>query len=406
MQLLDWFTVLASISFLESLHSLRGGLQFLKMVRKVPGEVLNQYCPPVTLVVPCRGLEPGLYRNLQAFLNLDYPDHQLLLVTDDPADASVPVILSLLKQYPYANARILFSGKAYQRSQKVHNLIHAVGYARIRDQVLAFGDSDIRPHRQWLRYLVSTLREPGVGVSTGFRWYIPQNKRFSSVLRSVWNAGVVTLMKERDCHFAWGGAMAIRKEVFESCGVLDYWKHSLSDDFSLSYAVKASGRSIHFQPRCLSFSYEDSTLLELLRWSHRQLTITRIYRPALWGAVFVSQVLNLVVIFLGGTWALCSMGTQDLNRKALILLVLVGFVFGSGSIKSWFRVRAVSELFPEVVNQEKGSFSPYIFWGPLAALISVVGMLSSLFTRKVRWRGITYRMVSPSETLVLGEKEQ
>ena len=86
--------------------------------------------------------------------------------------------------------------------------------------------------------------------------------------------------------------MAVRREVFQDCQVVDYWTGALSDDYAISRAIHDHSRTIRFQPRCLSFSHEDCRLHELLEWSGRQLSITHIYHPKLWRLAFASQALN------------------------------------------------------------------------------------------------------------------
>ena len=397
----DWLIFLALLSLLEGLFSLRGGFRFLRLFRKASKAVAGPYAPPLTLIVPCRGLDPGLDRNLAAFLDLEYPDWQLLLVTDDPDDASVPVIRSLLEGGSHPRVRLLFSGKTRTRSQKVHNLLHALDHLRRRDRVLVFGDSDIRPDPLWLRHLVAPLEDPEVGASTGYRWYLPQKGGFGSVLRSVWNAGIASLMTEGNSYFAWGGAMAIRRQVFDSCAVANHWKHALSDDLSLSRAVKAGGRTIRFQPRCLSFSHEDSSLGDLLGWSRRQLAVTRVYHPNLWRAAFAAQVVYLAAVWGGGAWARTSLNLYGPDPRSVTLAVLVIAILAAGAVKAWLRLRAVAVLFPEAPLPRGWLVIPHTCWGPLANLVTVAAMVGSLSTRNLRWRGITYRMVSPTETRVL-----
>ena len=401
MQPPDWLIFLALLSLLEGLYSLRGGFQFLRMFRRASEAVPGSYAPPLTLIVPCRGLDPGLDRNLAAFLDLEYPDWQLLLVTDDQDDASVPVIRSLLEGRSHPRVRLLFSGKTRDRSQKVHNLLHALVHLRRRDRVLAFGDSDIRPGSLWLRHLVAPLEDPEVGASTGYRWYLPQKGGFGSVLRSVWNAGIASLMSEKNSYFAWGGAMAIRREVFESCAVADHWRHTLSDDLSLSRAVKAGGLTIRFQPQCLSFSHEDASLRDLLGWSRRQLAITRVYHPNLWRAAFATQMVYLAAVWGGGAWARTSLNLYGPDPRSVALAALVIAILIVGAVKAWLRLRAVAVLFPEASLPRGWLLIPHTCWGPLANLVTVAAMVGSLSTRNLRWRGITYRMVSPTETRVL-----
>jgi cellulose synthase/poly-beta-1,6-N-acetylglucosamine synthase-like glycosyltransferase len=114
----------------------------------------------------------------------------------------------------------------------VQNLQVAVRATRKRSQILAFADSDGRVTRRWLRALAAPLGEPGVGAATGYRWFIPVPPAFWALMRGVWDAVVAGTLGPGDNRFAWGGAMAIRKETFLEARVAEYWKNTLSDDYA------------------------------------------------------------------------------------------------------------------------------------------------------------------------------
>ncbi len=391
------------LSLLEALYSLKGGLDYLRLFQTSCQQSPGDFAPSATLILPFKGVDKGLQENLTAYFELDYPDLQILLVTEDSLDPCVPILERVREGFPAVNSQILFAGKAQQRGQKVHNLLHAVGQLGDGDGVLAFGDSDIRPAANWLRDLIATLEDPDVGVSTGFRWYLPQRGNFASVLRSVWNAGTASLMKEGDSSFAWGGAMAVRRQVFQDCQVVDYWKDALSDDYAISRAIHDHSRTIRFQPRCLSFSHEDCRLHELLEWSGRQLSITHIYHPNLWRLAFVSQALNSLTLWGGMAFLLMALWKPTLvsNRLLIALAVVLVSVYTLGCLKGWIRLRAVSLLFPEHTAVLGKYRLAYTFWGPLASLTSLLGFIRSLWSRTIEWRGVRYRMVSPTKTEVL-----
>ena len=402
--ILYWFLIsLAVLSLLEALYSLKEGFRHLRFFRRRQHDRPGDFAPPLTLVLPFRGIDPGLEENLRAYFALDYPDFQLLLVTDSSSDPSVPVLERSLRDHPDVQAKLLLAGRARNRSQKVQNLLYAIAFLREQDQVIAFGDSDIRPRQDWLRFLVAPLAGSEVGASTGFRWYLPPDRSFASILRSVWNAGISSLMKERDSLFAWGGAMALRREVFESSRVADYWAEALSDDFGLTQAVRNAGLPICFQPQCLSFSYENSTWQTLLEWTYRQLLITRLCAPKLSGIALAANLLNVLTIWGGGLFLIltATVGPAWLGESTFLLAFLWASVYSMGCLKGGLRLRAVTLLFGEESLQMRNYRWAYIFWGPLASLLSLQGMVRALFTRTIEWRGIRYRMVAPNRAIVI-----
>jgi len=274
-------------------------------------------------------------------------------------------------------------------------------FVRPDDEVLAFGDSDIRPQPDWLRKLIEPLSEPTVGAGTGFRWYLSEKASFASCLRSAWNAGILSLLSKKNSPFAWGGAMAIRRSVFESSGVKARWHNALSDDYALSRAVHDAGLRIVFRPECLSFSYEDCSFSELLQWSFRQIAITRVYHPTLWALALVSQVVHSFFVW-GGTVALVFVSIS--GRAGFVhalLLAMILAVYSLGAWKSWLRLDAVRRLFAQDWRLIRRCLLCYLLSGPLTSLISVVGLIRSIFSREIEWRGVRYRMVSPDQTRVV-----
>ncbi len=212
-------------------------------------------------------------------------------------------------------------------------------------------------------------------------------------------------MKDGDSSFAWGGAMAVRREVFQDCQVVDYWTNALSDDFAISRAIHDHSRTIRFQPRCLSFSHEDCRLHELLEWSGRQLSITHIYHPNLWRLAFVSQALNSLTLWGGVAFMLKALWDTTLASSRLLLPLagVIVSVYVLGCLKGWIRLRAVTLLFPGHSRVLRKYRLAYTFWGPLASLVSLWGFIRSVWSRTIQWRGVRYRMVSPRKTIVLEE---
>jgi cellulose synthase/poly-beta-1,6-N-acetylglucosamine synthase-like glycosyltransferase len=338
-------------------------------------------------------LDQGLNENLRALRDQDYPEYELLFVVDDEADAAVPVIRSVS-----TDAELIIAPQASGTSQKVENLREAVLHVSPRSRVLVFADSDARPGKDWLRHLVAPLADETVGVATGYRWFVSPDPTFASELRSVWNASIASSLGPGDNNqFCWGGAMAIRREVFDRLGVRDKWKGTVSDDFVLARVVRDAGLAIRFVPQALTASLENCTLPETLEFTTRQMKLTRVYSPALWKmSYFGSGLFNAVMI---AAFAITVFERNDKFAVAAAISTLAA-VSAFSIAKAHLRLKAVERVLTgheETVRRQW--FSQLTLWALTPALF-FYNCTRALFSRTIDWRGITYILRSPTETVI------
>ena len=175
---LYWF--FAGPALLLAVVSLRGERKRADYVARRLAE-RPEDLPPATVIVPVKGYDEGLRDNLAALAALDYPDYELIVAAHSADDIPAGVLPARVRV-------VLAHGAESAASEKIQNLTAAVRAARKRSQVLAFADSDGRVTTGWLRALVAPLAEPGVGASTGYRWFLPDPPDFWSLMRGVWDA--------------------------------------------------------------------------------------------------------------------------------------------------------------------------------------------------------------------------
>ena len=327
---------------------------------------------------PCRDLDPGFRENIASILDQDYPDFRAVFIVDSPADPSAR-LLSEMK------AMVLVAGEATSRGQKVHNLIHGVEHGAGDAEVFVFCDADARFPREWITRLVAPLEDHGVAVSTGYRWYAAEKGGLSALLRSVWNASVVTALGRHNRNFAWGGSMALRREVFDQIGVRKTWEGAVSDDYAVTHAARRSGKRIVFVPECLIPSYGECTWHDLLDFTTRQILITRVYDPSTWRTLLITQT-----IFNVAFWAGLALPWP--------FWLVTPTLWVMAEIKSYMRYEAVATVLPEgALSKHRSS---YILLAPLTALLFQYNLIRSAFSRSITWRQIRYRLISPNRTEV------
>jgi cellulose synthase/poly-beta-1,6-N-acetylglucosamine synthase-like glycosyltransferase len=215
------------------------------------------YTPVVALIAPCRGVDQGFEGNVRAVLSQDYPNYRVVFVTGTVDDPAYPVLAHLVREHPHA--RLLIAGPAHDRGQKVHNLLAGVASSP-EAEVLAFVDSDVRPHPTWLRSLTAPLGKPEVGGTSGYVRYRPERGGVWSWARA-YGAGISALsMAHSGNRSLWGGAMAVRRETFERADVTRAWQHALSDDAVLARQIDRLGLKLVFVPECLADAFEECDL--------------------------------------------------------------------------------------------------------------------------------------------------
>jgi ceramide glucosyltransferase len=396
------FYFFAAIAIWLGLLSLRGGVRFGRHLRAELARKHPEFTPFVTVFVPCRGLDDGLKENLTGILTRDYPAFEIVLVSDSRDDPALAIIEEVQRSFAGESrptVRVVISGPAVDSGQKVHNLRVAVGQADPKSEVFAFVDTDARPPPLWLRTLVAPLKDANVGATTGYRWFVPVRGNFASHLRSVWNASIASALGERDDkNFCWGGSTAIRRETFERLKIAEAWHGTVSDDFAMTRVLHEAALPIKFVPRCLTPSFEDCDLRELLEFTTRQLKITRTYAPHLWQAVLFGSSL-FAIVFFGGIGLVIMRAASGLSFVTPLLILLV--IFALGMMKSHLRLRAVKLVIVDRRLRSLGTTPAHLMLWPLASLLYLYNAIAAAVSRRITWRGITYELKSPTETVII-----
>ncbi|MCP5004421.1 MAG: glycosyltransferase family 2 protein [Planctomycetes bacterium] len=380
-------------------------LKLRKFVKRALAQSTEKdlYQPKVTVILPCKGLDPGFNLNIQAFLDQDYPDFNLVFITATKEDPAYEVLQRICAVHKEDDTSILVAGINGERSQKLSNLLKGVAEAATDTEVFAFVDSDTRPHKGFLRYLIDPLKSKEVGATTGFRWYLPEKRNFASVLRSTWNGGGLPFLVDQKNNYAWGGAMAVSKSTFERAEIARAWESAVSDDFPLTHRVKGLGLQIRFVPQCLVVSHEDATLLETLEWTNRQQTIARVYAPGFWWSVtWTHSLANLILIAAFVIIACSIIRGLSIPSGALIMLLLIPLEM----LDVFILIPTVIRLIPRHTDTLCEMKWYYACLAPAASLLSVINAFRSMISRRITWRGITYEMRSPEKTVIIGKNNR
>lgn len=399
--MLYFFYLLVVVEIALGLYSLWDGYSWFSLVRGRLSSHAGFYAPVTALICPCKGSEPGLEENLMALTRFDFANYEIYLSLATSLDPALKII-ERVKAASKRPVHIVIAGPAENCGEKVHNLRRAVESLPENFEVIVFTDSDVRLPRGWLSKLVAPLQDPRIGATTGYRWIIPSRSigsgGFASALASAWNASIATMLGRAHENFCWGGATAIRRTTFHDAAVLEAWEGAISDDFALSRALERVGKSIVFCPECLAATPHPWTGSSLLEFTNRQILITRIYDPRRWGMGAAAHLGYAVTMIFAAYVIVTQMAGGDPWMNLALMAFVVPFL---AMVKGVLRTIAALEMLPEWKVQLNQWSWVWTVLAPVVPFLFSWNFIASLLSRRIRWRGVPYLLVSPNETRVL-----
>ncbi len=396
------FYILVILQIVVGLYSLWTGFEWFQMVRRRLGSHAGFYAPVTAVICPCKGNELGLEDNLKAITQFDYPSYEIYFSLATSLDPALKVV-ERVKTASKRPVHIVIAGPPEECGEKVYNLRRAVeALPADKFEVIVFTDSDVRLNRGWLTKFVAPLQDARIGATTAYRWIIPSRSigqgGFASAMASAWNAAVATMLGKEKDNFCWGGGTAIRRKTFDDAQVLEFWSGAVSDDFAITRALNEAGKPIVFCPECLAATPHPWTGTELLEFTTRQVVITRVYSPRMWALGMVSHLAySLTLIYAFIVILTAMIGSDPWGQLALMALIAPLLA----AMKGAMRTIAVSEVLPEWKAKLQEWGWAWMALAPIVPFLFSWNFIQSLLTKKIRWRGVRYELVSVNETRIL-----
>jgi cellulose synthase/poly-beta-1,6-N-acetylglucosamine synthase-like glycosyltransferase len=220
----------------------------------------------------------------------------------------------------------------------------------------------------------------------------------ASGLASAWNASVATLLGKPKENFCWGGGTAIRRKIFDDVNVLEAWKGAVSDDFALTSALDQAAKPIVFCPECFAATLHPWTWADLLEFTNRQMLIARVYSNRKWLLGGITNLAYALTMIYAAFAIVYLMIDGDPWSQLLLVALAVPLL---ASMKGVFRIVAINEAIPEWKGKLQETSWAFLLLAPIAPFLFSWNFISSLLSRRMRWRGIRYELISPNETRIL-----
>jgi len=327
--------------------------------------------PPVSLLKPLHGAEPGLEEYLESFFALDYPEFEILFCARTEADAGLRLARTIAARHPQIPVRFLLSGQPPWPNARCYSL--SVMAAAAKHELMVITDSDVRVKPNFLAAIAAPFADAKVGAvtcvyrgdATGLGiWGLMEGLGMSVEM----TAGVIVAEMMEGIKFTLGPCMAVRKPALESIGGFERLGYYYADDFMLGNLIAANGWEVvlsrHIIDHCIvndgfwrNFSHQ---------WSWMK--STRFSRPLghLGTGLTFSMPFGIVGLIAGlaGGMPLIGLAIFAWNYLSRVLLCLVagGKIIGD----------------PDAYR--------FCWLYPLRDLMGFVLWLLSYSSRKVGWR--------------------
>lgn len=288
--------------------------------------------PPVTVLKPVCGLEKNHKESLRSACVQDYPNYQVVFAVQDSQDAVVPLLKEIEEEFGQERVSIAIENRQAGPNRKINNLLSALSNARYN--TLVINDSDVRLNPDYLKTVVSSLVDPGVGcactlyrATCGDRWFEKLELLTLNVdfIPSVIFAHVTGASK-----FCLGSSLAITRTTLEKIGGLEAFVHYLPEDYEIGRRLWASGQRVslvnYFVDIVINLKSFSEWWLHQCYWDQ----MTRAARPVGFFATFITRSVPFALFFI----AIRSgdpLGWTVLGFTLVIRLATAGAILGWGT---------------------------------------------------------------------------
>jgi ceramide glucosyltransferase len=329
--------------------------------------------PPVTVMKPLHGAEPGLYGNLRSFAEQDYPVVQTVLGVSDAKDDALPAARALIRDLPDSDIALVVDARIRGSNQKVANLENMLEAARY--DILVFADSDMRVDRRYLAAVTAPLLDPRIGavtclykgVATAGRWsdlgalHINFGFLPSALAAEAWGV-------DRGC---FGATIALRRETLSRIGGFARVRDELADDQRIGESVRERGLAVVLSRHLVETQVWEPSLAGLWRHELRWARTIRMIAPAGFAGSVLTHAVAISALGAAATGfglTACMFLVMSLSVRWISAWVIAG-ALALSTAKLWLL--------------------------PLRDALSFAVFVASFFGRRVSWREQLFR-VAPS----------
>ena len=336
--------------------------------------------PPISLLKPLYGDEPGLAGNLEATLRQNYPEFEVIFLherADDPALAAVKAAVASVPDVPKlpdVTVRTLEGRAEGASNPKAALLIN--GAREARHAIIAAADSDVCADPLYLRDIANALADADAvsfaPVMFGARGLPARLAAFS-----INTDALLTILLCRG-RLMTGSTVAVRREALDAIGGWDVVGDRIADDIALGRALRRAGQRVTLARRAARLVAPQGGWADTAAWMTRWTRTVRVAMLPAYLAALPAVAAPLLLV--------AAIATGPVRGHGWILAGLVAARIGTA-------------VAVELRYIWDGSLVRTLVYLPLIWILEPLWLLAGLLGRTVVWRGRRYRLDGDRATL-------
>ena len=335
-----------------------------------------EFCPPISILKPLKGLDDDLLANLLSFCNQDYPDYEIIFALEEEDDPALKIVHTLQQQCSRNKISVIVKQRDDAFNPKVNNLISAYGVSQF--PYILISDSDVRVARNYLREIIKPMADPQVGLVNNLIRGI-ESKSIGALLENlhlnsfvIGNVAIMTSFFKMPVVV--GKSMLMRKKDFEEIGGFAAVTRILAEDYVMGALMHHKGKRVITSGHVINAVNHYRTMKQFLK------------RHGRWGKL---------------RWKLGGLGyCSEIMTNAVFISCLALAVMGptarvlSLAAAAWF-IKIIGDY---LLGKRIGSahrFYHYLL-APIKDIIVGVIWFVPFFSRTVAWRRHVFKITKGS----------
>lgn len=338
--------------------------------------------PPVSILKPLKGADPGLESNLLTFFTQDYPSFELLFGVADGDDPAISTVRALMRRYPNVHAKLVIDGRRSCANPKVANLANIAPYAS--HELLLISDSNVRIMPGYLSDMVARIEDDeSVGLVTSAFAARSESGLGGALERLHLNSFNAGGMSASNWYFGQpvsvGKSQLLRRSHLEAVGGWPFLGRFLAEDQVLALETARLGRKVAQASQVIGNVIGQCPMATFIDRQTRWASL----RFRLLGPLYLGELLFQT--------AFVALVAIALSPTLLVLCAAIGVVIA----KALFDEGADAAMAPR-------RFGPLaLLLAPLKDFLLAYVWFRGIFRNQVSWRGANFRI--GARTLLKGE---